>query len=136
MRRALSWRVSLFPDGILRRPAAAGKPARQVPQGGADGRGQAGAGPDVGRLDADDGDPTGAIGQIIGDAAEGTGVGAEIGGADGGGFQAPQGAGRQTHVGGIEQDEPGWMQAADEAGEIVGGWGGDGELEVLGGRGC
>jgi hypothetical protein len=56
--------------------------------------------------------------------ADGAGVGAEIAGEDGIGIEAAEGAGGQAHVGGIEEYRDIGMEAADEAGEILGGGGG------------
>ena len=91
---------------------------------GADGRREPGAGLGAGGLDAEHDDASGAIGQILGQLADGSGMGAEIAALDGRGIELAEGSRGQAHVGGVEQDEEVGMQAADEAGEILGGGGG------------
>lgn len=101
-----------------------GQSAAEVVERRANGRRQSGAGKRGGGLDAENDDLAGAVGNIGGKLANGRGVGAEIADADFGGVQPAQGAGGQTHVGGIEEHEPVGLQSAHEPAEIFGRGGG------------
>ena len=92
-------------------------------EGGADGRGEAGTGRGLGGLNAENDDLIGAVGQVGRQLADGAGMGAKTASRDRSGIKAAKCAGGGAHVRGIEQNQPVWVQAANQAGEVLGGGG-------------
>lgn len=87
-------------------------------EGGADRTGKTGAGGGGGGLDAEDDDAGSAAGKKFGESTDGSGMGADVATLDGLRIETAEGSGRKAHVGGVQEDEKGGMEAADQAGEV------------------